>query len=326
MKKLLCLIIPVCLIVCLGACGQKVKIGEYEFDFTLPQITENRVTDRGSVPPETEETRETTEYSEPVQVMTEYSEPAGQTTEGLFNNIKGCYVTTEQLCRDITGVIGAVRSLEPGTRVLIDVKDIHGNFFYGSHITDARNPDIDPEAMEQLMGILNEKGCYTIARFPALRDRKYALEHVQDGLLGGAHYLWMDEKGCYWLNPESEGTAAYLESILRELQGLGFQEAVLTDFCFPDTQNILFDGDREEAIRNAAKDLVVSFNRSGMTVSFSGPWDFPLPDNSRLYLENVREPGLVFTQDSLSPYQIVFLKETADDRFDTCNLLTPLPV
>ncbi len=243
--------------------------------------------------------------------------------------ISGYYVTAQELEEDLSAVHGKISKLERGSAVMVDVKGITGNFFYDSTVSTDRNSYIDPAAMGQLIEDLNTAGMYTIARLPAFRDFNYGLHHVPDGLPTAGGYLWMDDSRCYWLNPASQGTITYLTQIITELKGLGFDEVVLYDFRFPDTQSIVFSGDRAEAIAQAASVLATTCAQPGFTLSFVGDASFPLPgEYSRLYVENAApaEAAGIAQQTGLEKPDIhlVFLTELHDTRFDTFSVLRPL--
>ncbi len=243
--------------------------------------------------------------------------------------LSGYYVTAEELEEDLAGVHAKISKLDKGTAVMVDVKSIYGNFFYDSTVSSDRNTQIDPEAMGKLIADLNTAGMYTIARLPAFRDFNYGLNHVSDGLPTAGGYLWMDDSRCYWLNPASQGTITYLTQILTELKGLGFHEAVLYDFCFPQTQSIVFQGDQAQALAEAASTLAVTCAQPGFALSFVGNADFPLPgEYSRLYVENAAaaDAAGIAQQTNLEKPDIflVFLTELHDTRFDSYSVLRPL--
>ena len=242
----------------------------------------------------------------------------------------GYYVDTATLEKDLDTVYEQIRKLPSGTAVLVDVKNIYGNFYYSSNVSDRRNSAIDTAAMDKLIALMETNGLYAIARVPALRDYYYGLHHVPDGLPLPGGYLWMDEDYCYWLNPASEGTMTYLAQTIMELRGLGFDEVVLTDFYFPDHDKIVFKGDKSEAIAAAAKTLVTACSTERFAVSFVGREPtFPLPEGRcRLYMEGVAAAGAagVALETGLADpaVNLVFLTDIHDTRFDTYSVLRPL--
>ncbi len=251
------------------------------------------------------------------------------TPETELTQMVGYYVTADELEEDIAQIMPQVRQLEKGTPVMVDVKSIYGNFFYNSKLSTDRNSDLDPDAMDKFIRELNQSGAYTIARVPAFRDFKYGLSHVNDGLPTAGGYLWMDDQGCYWLNPASQGTLSYLVQIVSELRGMGFDEVVFYDFRFPETTGIVFNGDKDQALSEAAATLVSSCASESFAVSFVGGSSFPLPQGrSRLYVENAaaadaQSIALNTGLEDPSIY-LVFLTELHDTRFDDYSVLRPL--
>ena len=207
-------------------------------------------------------------------------------------SIQGYYIDLADLKSDMNGVISQLDALAPGTAVLFDVKSAKGYFYYSSGIEgSSSSSDPDPTQMDAFIQYLAESDLYVIARMPAFRDWRYGLNHVPSGLPlnNGTGALWMDEGGCYWLDPTDEGTLNYLVRITKELQSLGFDEVVYEEFRFPSTNKISFSGDKEKAIADAAAALATACATEQFCVSFASTSPtFPLPEgNCRLYLENI---------------------------------------
>ena len=126
----------------------------------------------------------------PVQIYYNEGENTVHTNKEL-SQIIGYYVTGKDLESDFEAVQQKLKTLPADTPVMLDMKSIYGNFFYSSAVSENRNSDLDIEKMDALIREICGK-YYTIARVPALRDRLYGLEHVNDGLPVAAGYLWMD--------------------------------------------------------------------------------------------------------------------------------------
>ena len=250
-------------------------------------------------------------------------------TDKELTQLVGYYITAEDL-QNIEEVKAQVRNLPNGTPVMVDVKSIYGSFYYSSSVSDLRNSAIDTAAMDQLLQQLKQSGAYTIARLPALRDKAYGLEHDEDGVFHSSRgYLWMDDEGCYWLNPSREGTISHIVAIVNELKNLGFNEVVFYDFRFPETSNIYVEGDQSKAIATAAQNLVTACATDYFAVSFVGKADFPLPEGrSRLYVESsvaAEAAGLAERTGLEDPLtRLVFLTENHDTRFDAYSVLRPI--
>ena len=248
--------------------------------------------------------------------------------------IAGYYVDPAQLEKDIPGLLEQLKALPKGTAVLLDVKNIRGQFFYTSaNGKEAKN--VDQEQMDQLLSWLLSSELYAVARMPAFQDYEYGLNHVEHGLpkKGGNGSLWLDktnDNNTYWLNPSSEGALEYITQVTMELRLMGFDEVVYTDFRFPETDEIKFDGDKAQAIAQAAATLADTCSTSRFWVSFqSSDPAFPLPDgSSRLYLENVAAENLDSIVDmtvTLEPkIHLLFLTDTHDNRFEKYCYLRPL--
>ena len=250
-------------------------------------------------------------------------------TSKELSQLVGYYITGQDLT-DIPTLKSILANLPNGTPVMMDVKSIYGSFYYSSGVSAVRSDGIDAAAVDALIKQLNQSGAYLIARMPALRDKAYGLEFDEDGLFHSSRgYLWVDEEGCYWLNPSRQGTLNYITRTITELKSLGFDEVLLADFQIPRADNTYFEGDRDEALASAAKTIVSTCAGDYFAVSFVGEATFPLPEGrTRLYVTSAaasevesisQQTGL---EDPLT--RLVFLTENHDTRFDAYSVMRPI--
>ena len=269
------------------------------------------------------------EEKDPVNIYYNEGENAINTSKEL-THIVGYYADTKAWEAGVDQVLQQALALPTGTPVMLDVKSAKGNFYYSSAVSETRSSNVDTQAMDELIAWLKKSGMYTIACVPALRDREYGLHHTGDGIHHSSRgYLWMDDMGCYWLNPMSGGTLNYLTQTVNELKALGFHEVLLSDFSIPVSNNIYFDGDRSQALTSAANTIVTSCATGSFTVSFMGSTSFTLPEGRcRLYMENVEPSGInsaVEASGVSDPLiQLVFLTTLYDTRFEKYSALRPL--
>ena len=253
----------------------------------------------------------------------QYVEESAELTQ-----IKGYYVTTAQLEEDLEGVLAKLQELPKGTAVMIDVKSMYGNFFYSSSIREHRASSIDPEAMDAFIETINSGNLYTIAHLPAFRDMKYGQENIMQTLQDKNGYGWWDYYGCYWLVPSKTAVQDYVTQIALELRGLGFREVVFYDFCFPDTDKVVYNGDRKKVLFDAAQAIVKTCATDRFTVSFEDG-GFGIPEGRcRIY-------GIDVAASSIESYvqkferenaevSFVFLTEMHDTRYEQYSVLRPL--
>lgn len=260
------------------------------------------------------------------------------TPTSALSQIAGCTITTDMLSGQLPEVKAALEALPAGSVVLLDVKNIRGEFYYSSSLGRNSNK-ADTDAITQLIRDLKTKGCYLIARIPAFRDYWYFIDdqtaHVPHGLSkADGSALWEDKSVKnnlhYWFNPSSTGTQNFLVQIITELSSLGFDEVVLGDFRFPYTEDIEFTGDKTEALNQAAKTLVQACATDTFTVSFVSN-QITLPEGRcRLYLENIAAsdiPQLVASLNLEDPAaRLVFLTDLMDTRYDEYGVLRPLDI
>lgn len=247
-----------------------------------------------------------------------------------MTQISGYYVNYDLLLTGTDQVLQQIRELERGTPIMVDVKSVTGNFYYSSGVAEYRDAKLDIAAMDQLLEELKKSGNYLIACMPAFRDRMYGLNHVNDGVFDSrGAYLYRDDGGCYWLNPTAQGTLSYLITIASELRDMGFHEVVFDNFDFPETQYMRFDGDKTQALANAAQTLVTSCATNSFTVSFVQKPGFPVPEGrTRLYVQGAvaADAPNIASQAGIADPKIglVFLTEFHDTRFDEYSVLRPL--
>lgn len=291
-------------------------------DFDLPPIPEGNP----AVPP--------TE-GPGVEIFYPDSTPQGPAPEVVKTSISGYYIDLDDL-QDTAKLTETLTSLAPGTAVMLDIKSPKGYFYYTSDLEEAADStNVNVEQVNALLEYLTNSDLHLIARLPAFRDWRFGLNHVPSGLAekgkGGA--LWMDDSGCYWLDPTDEKALNYLVRITKELQSMGFDEVVYYDFRFPKTDKIVFDGDKSQAIADAAATLATACATEQLCVSFEadGP-DFALPQgNCRVYLRGVDAEDAetvaqqVVTDDpSLHVLFITTASNASDTRFEKYCVLRPL--
>lgn len=260
-----------------------------------------------------------------------YLEPEDEEQTGTELTQMIGYYADEELLADMELVTQQISLLEPGTPVMLDVKDGKGRFFYSSKLSTDRRASIDPVAMDSLIRLLQEKDMYLIAKLPAFRDYAFGLTATDNGLFvpSGA-YLWADSDYCYWLDPTKQGTINYLMSIVSELKSLGFDEVVFDNFCFPDTRELQFSGDRAMAINTAASALVNGCTDQTFAVSFVVSQEgFMTPGGrSRVYYTDVvaAEAASVAAAagTEVPAVNVVFLTKIHDTRFNDYSVLRPL--
>lgn len=247
-----------------------------------------------------------------------------------LTKVSGYYISGQMLEQEMDLVMEQLKKLPPQTPVMVEMKDIMGRFFFPTNLGPGRS-SINADAMNELLNFLRLSDLYTIAKFPALRDYYYGLDHVSDGIfLKSGMGLWMDDDRCYWLNPVSQGTQSYIIQTVTELKLLGFDEVVLADFSVPRSDGLKFAYDRNESLSAAAKNIMDACGSDRFAISFcvTDP-GFILPEGrARVYMENApaADAGALAEQMSFTDtdVRLVFITDLNDTRFDTYGVLRPL--
>lgn len=263
---------------------------------------------------------------------------SGEDQSTPFAQFSGYYVTVNELTDDFEATAQKLRSLPKGSTVALELKDLRGLVYYTSS-AGRQTDDFDVTQIDTLIRDLQNKGHYVIARIPAFQEYYFIMENERErvpyGLAraGGNGSLWLDTTGatpCYWLDPTSDGTMTYLIQLVTEIRNLGFDEIVFSDFRFPDTDKIVFEGDKMAALVDTAATLVKTCSTDGFAVSFCrSSTDLTLPEGrTRLYLTGVSaaDAAAMAELSSLSDtaIQLVFLTDSHDPRYDDYSTLRPL--
>lgn len=253
---------------------------------------------------------------------------------GGLPQLTGSTISLDMLTGDIAQLDQIIREQPKDTAVLLELKAGNGTFYYDTNMPGASVSDhVDTEALSALLTYLAKADYYTIAAVPAFRDRAYALENPSLGIphaSGG--YLWAGADNAYWLDPAKEGTRTRLKEIAKELRDLGFDEVLFTDFSFPPTDAILYEGDKTAVLNETAQHLVYNLATTDFCVSFlCNTEGFVLPEGrTRLYRSGVDAAQAQTVADSLgvadAQVNLVFLTEAKDTRFDEFSVLRPLPL
>lgn len=259
-------------------------------------------------------------------------------TEQELTQLSGYYITNDMLKTqaNIERFKLQIQRLDAGTPVMIEMKGPFGSFFYQSNLSDAViSQGTDLTAMSELVNLIQSKGCYAIAQVSAFRDRSFGNSHVTSGLYVPSRVgLWMDPGGMYWLDPTNATTTSWITSVVLELKDLGFQEVMLADFCFPDTDQIVFNGDKSEALVSAANKLMTACTSEGdnFTLSFCVTDEtFPLPEGRcRMYMQdiNAAKIGEIASKVEFEDKdtRLVFLCSSGDTRYDNYSVLRAMTV
>lgn len=305
-----------CWLVWLGRYVVYTDNGVY-FDFDRSSL---EITGQPAVPPAEQET-----------VSIYYNE--GDNAVNLnteLTQISGYYISSVDLRTDLEAVRQQIDQLPKESAVMLEVKNIFGEFNYSTTVSSYYNSSVDLKEVDDLISKLNKSGMYTIARVTAFQDYYYGLNNVDEGLFStGGAYLYRDDMGCYWLSPSSEQVVGYLMRIATELRSLGFDEVVFDQFVFPDSTLYRFSGDKPTALAKAAATLTENCATGSFAVSFVSTSDFTLPEGrGRLYLKNVDAGYVVSMADKVAvpdnTINLVFLTEYHDTRFDAYSVLRPI--
>lgn len=250
-------------------------------------------------------------------------------TGSEMTQLNGFFISAFDLTDDLATVQELADSIPNGSSVMIDVRSSYGYAYYSSTVAPTAD-SVNVTAVDALIASLKARNVYLIARLPAFQNYYYGLNNVSAGLAVDAGYLWMDDEGCYWLDPASSSAQNQLVQTVSELKSLGFREVVFSQFCFPsDMSSIVYNAeDRQAVLDAAAASLVSTCASSTFTVSFQADvGDLTIPEGrSRQYVANVSAVNASRTAESSgfgedAPIRLVFLSESNDSRYNAYSVL-----
>lgn len=255
--------------------------------------------------------------------------------ERELQKLQGFYIDGDMLQNDVAAVREMAAKLPSGAAVMVELKSIWGQFNYSSAVSDATHSNrVDILQVDKLITDITSRNLYTVALVPAFRDRYFFLKDNSNTSMGLAvkrkGYLWQDNDNCYWFDPTDTDTLNWMKEIVTELKSLGFDEVVFSEFRIPETDSIVFNEDRTEAIKKAAQSLVNACSTESFTVSFMvGDSTFPMPEGRcRLYLENVGPKNVASVVAKLNMVtpdaRLVFICNTNDTRYDEYGVMRPI--
>ncbi|MBQ6431533.1 MAG: hypothetical protein IJJ99_06640 [Oscillospiraceae bacterium] len=256
---------------------------------------------------------------------------SGTTVNKTIQEMGGYYITTAML-QDADAVFEEIKKIEEPCAVMIQLKSRFGNYYYSSSIPGSAKADVKISVIDQIITYLSNRGFYLIAEIPAFSDPVFALDHQECGLPMPGGYLWMDEYGCYWLDPANEDVLSHLSQIARELAGRGFKEVAFSEYRFPDTNSISYRSDktRSEIITDSVTQLVSYFAGSSTVISFvSSEDDFPVAScTGRMYVKDVAGSKVTHYEQTYGAAgtltEIVYVVNSRDTRFENQAVLRPL--
>ena len=218
--------------------------------------------------------------------------------------------------------------------VLLDVKSPLGNFYYSTDIADAQTADADISACDALIQELTGRSdLIVIARVPTFSDPNFVSKHYSSALTTRSGDLWMDERRCYWMRPDSIDAQSYLAAIALELDALGFDEVLFDNFYVPDDSSIVWDTEaitQVAALETCAENLQANLTGSSIRLALGTEVSSVAQYASRVFITTEKANDVTrITQEmtdvlSNPSTQLVFITTSHDTRFDSSGLIRPL--
>ena len=238
------------------------------------------------------------------------------------------------LANGVDEVRQALQDADGYNAVLIDVKSPLGNFYYSTDIADAQTADADISACDALIQELTETpDLIVVARVPAFSDPNFVAKHYSSALTTTSGDLWMDERRCYWLRPDSIDAQSYLAAIALELDSLGFDEVLFDNFYVPSDSSIAWDTEAitpVAALEDCAENLTANLTGSSIRLALGTNVPSVAQYASRVFVTTERANDVLSVTDAMTEVlpdpatQLVFVTTSHDTRFDASGVIRPL--
>ena len=254
-------------------------------------------------------------------------------SNAVLKKLDGYYIDAASMSADhISQVWESLKVIPRDTPVMIELKGGNGYFYYNSSLADAvKATTVSTDAVDELIKELKKRGYYTIAKVSTFRDYNFGLNNVPQGLpVIGTPYLWPDAGNCYWLKPNDPKVLKWVETYVKEVKDLGFNEVLLADFHYPATDKVTLPEDKNAILAESAAKILETCAEDGFTISFGvDDSQFPLPEGRcRIYMENVDAKNvsaqLAQTKVAEPTIKLVFVAKTNDTRYSQGSVLRPV--
>ena len=122
---------------------------------------------------------------------------------------------------------------------LVTLKDAAGTVYYASGVANAaRSITESPVDAAGIAAILREEGIIPAAQLAAFTDPVSVYTDRSMGVHYDGDSLWLDnvsaaKGGKAWMNPFAASAVQYVGDLIEEVQGMGYEQVVLTGVQFP---------------------------------------------------------------------------------------------
>ena len=142
---------------------------------------------------------------------------------------------------DESAIRAAARQLKQqgADYALVTLKDAAGTVYYASGVAAAAQSITEnPVDAANIAAILREEGIIPAAQLAAFTDPMSVYTDRSMGVHYDGNSLWLDnvsaaKGGKAWMNPFAASAVQYVGDLIEEVQGMGYEQVVLTGVQFP---------------------------------------------------------------------------------------------
>lgn len=164
---------------------------------------------------------------------------------------------------------------EEGDALVLEMKPVGGQLSWASDSrTAASFGTVGTEDLGDAIAALKAENVYLVAQLSCFADELMGTRNAPVALRYADGTPYIDSDGKYWLDPYNRSVRQYIIELMRELEGMGFDEVLLTDFRHPEqAEGIIYSQDMSAAmdivscISNNALKIKEAFTESELRIS-----------------------------------------------------------
>lgn len=189
--------------------------------------------------------------------------------------VKALYIPADELDPVSLAVYSSQVSEGLVNALILDMKPESGQLSWKSGVYDTESFGTSGTAdMAETVKSLKDKGVYLIAQISCFADEMMATRDLPIAITDPNGNVYSDSDGKYWLDPYNKASRQYLIDLITELDSMGFDEVLLTNFEHPVTstplaysQNMTYAMDIVSCISSNALKIKEAFGESDIIIS-----------------------------------------------------------
>ena len=197
--------------------------------------------------------------------------------------VKALYVPADELDPVSLAVYASQASDDYINALILEMKPESGQLSWKSGVGDtAAFGTSGTEDLTETISSLKSKGVYLVAQLSCFADEMMATRNLPITITDSNGNVYTDSSGNCWLDPYNKASRQYIIDLITEIEAMGFDEVLLTNFMHPVaataltySQDMSYAMDVVSCISSNALKIKEAFEESDIRISV-------LADNSSL--------------------------------------------